>query len=446
MSSSRGLSNFISDIRHCSSKEAETKRVDKEMAKIRKKFTNSSNLSASDKKKYIWKLVYIFMLGYEVDFGHMEVISLITSSRYTEKTVGYVAMSLLLKAGDELMTLVINSIRNDLISPVDVNQALALATVANIGGIDFASTLGSDVKRLLLAHSSMPFIKKKASLCLLRLFRTNPDAVAHDEWADRIMPLLEERHLGVVTAMMSLLTGLAQHSAIHYQGCMAPAIQLLARLSLQQVCQAEYMYHSVPSHWLQVKLLRFLQLYPPPTDSSTHSKLNDILRKILTQTEVSDKVNKSNADHSILFEAVNLIIIYGSEGSDPALRSKAMNLLGRFISVREPNIRYLGLDAMGRLARLEGSQAIRKHQATVIISLKDADLSMRRRALDLLFVMCDTENAVEIVGELVTHLVTSDEAIRDEVSCCILHYIIIFPPCVLCITVSSKLKIIGCIR
>ena len=40
--------------------------------------------------RYVWKLVYIHMLGYDVDFGHMEIISLLTSTKYTEKLVGYV--------------------------------------------------------------------------------------------------------------------------------------------------------------------------------------------------------------------------------------------------------------------------------------------------------------------------------------------------------------------
>ena len=50
-------------------------------------------------------------------------------------------------------------------------------------------------------------------------------------------------------------------------------------------------------------------------------------------------------------------------------------LLGRFISVKEPNIRYLGLEALGRFAQLEqlgdgGLESIKKHQATVFVSLK----------------------------------------------------------------------------
>lgn len=30
-----------------------------------------------DKKKYVWKLLYIYMLGYDVEFGHKQAADLI---------------------------------------------------------------------------------------------------------------------------------------------------------------------------------------------------------------------------------------------------------------------------------------------------------------------------------------------------------------------------------
>jgi len=65
-------------------------RVNKELAKIRGKFKSSSKLGGYDKKKYVWKMLYIFMLGYEVDFGHMEAMGLISSQKFAEKQVGYI--------------------------------------------------------------------------------------------------------------------------------------------------------------------------------------------------------------------------------------------------------------------------------------------------------------------------------------------------------------------
>ena len=59
-------------------------------------------------------------------------------------------------------------------------------------------------------------------------------------------------------------------------------------------------------------------------------------------------------------------------------------------------------------------EPIKKHQETIILSLKDRDISVRRRALDLLYSMCDTSNSKVIVGELVKYLQSADYNLREE--------------------------------
>ena len=46
--------------------------------------------------------------------------------------------------------------------------------------------------------------------------------------------------------------------------------------------------------------------------------------------------------------------------------------------------------------------------------LQDADVSVRKRALHLLFVMTDQSNAAAIVDELLLALPSSDSAIKEE--------------------------------
>lgn len=46
-------------------------------------------LTPYEKKKYVWKMLYIYMLGYDVDFGHMEAVSLISAPKYPEKQVWF---------------------------------------------------------------------------------------------------------------------------------------------------------------------------------------------------------------------------------------------------------------------------------------------------------------------------------------------------------------------
>ena len=67
-----------------------------ELAKLRRKFKKMDQLHAYDRKKYIFKLLYVFMLGYECDVGHAEAVSLISQPKYAEKQVGYMVTSVIL--------------------------------------------------------------------------------------------------------------------------------------------------------------------------------------------------------------------------------------------------------------------------------------------------------------------------------------------------------------
>ena len=89
--------------------------------------------------------------------------------------------------------------------------------------------------------------------------------------------------------------------------------------------------------------------------------------------------------------------------------------LGKFIVGRETNVRYLGLEAMTHLAlRGETIDPIKTHQRSIVASLRDRDITVRRQALDLLYSMCDQTNQQSIVTELLKHLQTADYAIREE--------------------------------
>ena len=91
----RGLTILISDIRSCTTRQDEIKRVESELEKIKKKFTATKGVSGYDKKKYIWKLLYIYILGYKIDFGFNYMADLITSLKFSEKLTGYISMSII---------------------------------------------------------------------------------------------------------------------------------------------------------------------------------------------------------------------------------------------------------------------------------------------------------------------------------------------------------------
>lgn len=123
-------------------------------------------------------------------------------------------------------------------------------------------------------------------------------------------------------------------------------------------------------------------------------------------------VQHNNAQNAVLFEAIGLAIHLDTNSP---LVGVAAQQLAVFISSKETNVRYLGLDTMAHLAaRADSLDAIKQHQDTIIGSLRDKDISVRRRALDLLYSMCDTDNAELIVGELLRYLQVADYGLREE--------------------------------
>ncbi|XP_030649223.1 AP-2 complex subunit alpha-2 isoform X3 [Chanos chanos] len=413
----RGLAVFISDIRNCKSKEAEIKRINKELANIRSKFKGDKALDGYSKKKYVCKLLFIFLLGHDIDFGHMEAVNLLSSNKYTEKQIGYLFISVLVNSNSELIRLINNAIKNDLSSRNPTFMCLALHCIANVGSREMAEAFAGEIPRILVAGDTMDSVKQSAALCLLRLYKTSPDLVLMGEWTSRVVHLLNDQHMGVVTAAISLITCLSQKNPDEFKTCVSLAVSRLSRIvSSASTDLQDYTYYFVPAPWLSCKLLRLLQCYPPPEDGAVKGRLVECLETILNKAQEppkSKKVQHSNAKNAILFEAIALIIHYDSE---PNLLVRACNQLGQFLQHRETNLRYLALESMCTLASSEFShEAVKTHIETVINALKtERDVSVRQRAADLLYAMCDRSNAKQIVAEMLSYLETADYSIREE--------------------------------
>ncbi|KAI9715165.1 MAG: hypothetical protein M1812_006144 [Candelaria pacifica] len=360
----------------------------------------------------IEQLLYIYILGWNVDFGHLEAVNLISANKYSEKQIGYLAVTLFLHEQHELLHLVVNSIRKDLLDHNELNNCLALHAIANVGGREMGEALSGDVHRLLISPTSKPFVKKKAALTLLRLYRKHP-VIVQQEWAERIISLMDDSDMGVTLSVTSLVMALAQDNPDQYKGSYVKAAHRLKKIIVDHDYASDYLYYKVPCPWIQVKLLRLLQYYPPSEDTYVRNLIRESLQRILDAAmEMPKNVQQNNAQNAVLFEAIDLIIHLDTEHS---LMMQISTRLGKFIQSRETNVRYLGLEAMTHLAaRAETLDPIKKHQSIIIGSLRDRDISVRRKGLDLLYSMCDPTNSRPIVSELLKFLQNADFAIREE--------------------------------
>uniref|UniRef100_A0A2K6KHY0 Adaptor related protein complex 2 subunit alpha 2 n=1 Tax=Rhinopithecus bieti TaxID=61621 RepID=A0A2K6KHY0_RHIBE len=265
-----------------------------ELANIRSKFKGDKALDGYSKKKYVCKLLFIFLLGHDIDFGHMEAVNLLSSNRYTEKQIGYLFISVLVNSNSELIRLINNAIKNDLASRNPTFMGLALHCIASVGSREMAEAFAGEIPKVLVAGDTMDSVKQSAALCLLLGATCSMTS-----------------NLGVVTAATSLITTLAQKNPEEFKTSVSLAVSRLSRIVTSASTDLQdYTYYFVPAPWLSVKLLRLLQCYPPP-DPAVRGRLTECLETILNKAQEppkSKKVQHSNAKNAVLFEAISLII------------------------------------------------------------------------------------------------------------------------------------------
>lgn len=114
----------------------------------------------------------------------------------------------------------------------------------------------------IVRRTSKAFVRKKAALTLLRLYRKHPDII-QPQWAERIISLLDDVDMGVALSVTSLVMTLAQDNQDQYKGVYVKAAARLKRIVVDGDFNADYLYYKVPCPWIQVKLLRLLQYFPP---------------------------------------------------------------------------------------------------------------------------------------------------------------------------------------
>lgn len=377
-----------------SSKTAQDERavISKECAMIRTAFKENN---VSYRHRNVAKLLFIHMLGYPSHFGQMECLKLIASPNFPEKRIGYLALMLLLDERTEVLTLVTNSIKNDLSHPNQYVVGLALASVGNLATGDMGRILITDADRCLRGNN--PYTKKKAALVMIRIFKRVPEMI--EEFADKIVSLLKERMHGVLIAGVQLMITILELEPAQATSFarLVPSLVRLLRNLLSMGYSPEHDVAGITDPFLQVKLLRLLQLLGHKNEEASDA-MNDILAQVATNTETS-----KNAGNAILYECVKAIMTIEGEAG---LRILAVNILGRFLLNRDNNIRYVALSTLANVV-VKDVDTVQRHRATIVECLKDPDISIRHRALELIYLLTNSKNVVDLMREMLNYLVVA---------------------------------------
>lgn len=288
----------------------------------------------------------------------------------------------------------------------DMNSAnmytvgLALCTFANIASEEMSRDLVNEIEKLL--SSSNTYIRKKACLCAIRVIKKVPDLLDH--FVAKSTSLLSDKNHGVLLCGITLVTDMCALDTDTLNG-FRKAVPLLVR-HLKQLSATgfspEHDVQGITDPFLQVKILRLLRLLGHE-DKTVSDQMNDILTQVATNTESS-----KNVGNSILYETV--LTILDMEADQP-LRVMAINILGKFLGNKDNNIRYVALNTLNKVVSID-TNAVQRHRSIIIDCLRDGDISIRRRALELTYALINEQNIKILVRELLVFLEVADNEFK----------------------------------
>ncbi|WRX15877.1 Clathrin/coatomer adaptor [Theobroma cacao] len=413
-SSGTRLRDMIRAIRACKTAAEERAVVRKECAAIRAAINENDQ---DYRHRNLAKLMFIQMLGYPTHFGQMECLKLIASAGFPEKRIGYLGLMLLLDERQEVLMLVTNSLKQDLNHSNQYIVGLALCALGNICSAEMARDLAPEVERLLQFRD--PNIRKKAALCSIRIIKKVPDLA--ENFINPAASLLKEKHHGVLITGVQLCTDLCKVSseALEYfrKKCTDGLVKTLRDIANSPYAP-EYDIAGITDPFLHIRLLKLLRILGQG-DADASDCMNDILAQVATKTE-----SNKNAGNAILYECVETIMSIEDNGG---LRVLAINILGRFLSNRDNNIRYVALNMLMK-AMMVDAQAVQRHRATILECVKDSDASIQKRALELVYLLVNENNVKPLTKELIEYLEVSDQEFKGDLTAKICSLVEKFSP------------------
>lgn len=392
------LRDLVRSIRACKTAAQEREVVQKECAQIRNGFR------AEDKEyraRHVAKLLYIHMLGYPAHFGQLECLKLVTSSRFSDKRIGYLATMMLLDESKEVTMLVTNSLQMDLNHQTQYVSGLALCCFGAIMSEAMARDLSGEVQKLI--KSSNSYIRKKAVLCAVRIIRKVPELT--EDFIPATRSLLDERNHGVLLTGVTLIHEMCTtypDSVTHFKRVIPKLIKILKSL-ITSSYSSDHDVGGVTDPFLQARILQLLRKLGLQ-DAEASERMSVILPQVTTNTE-----STKNVGNAILYEAVKCIMEMDAES---ALRLMGITTLGKFLTNKDRNIRYVALTMLLRTVQNGQADAVQRHRATIIDCLREPDITIRRRALALTFALISPSNVTALVGELLSFLEVADEEFK----------------------------------
>lgn len=369
------LAEVVRKLRNTTKSEAEV--IEQCIAETRKEISSTVQ---SVKVTAVLKAVYFSMLGYSAAYGAFNIIEVMADKSFANKRIGYMAASLTFTPKTDVLPLLTALLKRDLTSGNFYEVGFALYCISSICTHDLARDLVADVVSLL-SHPRN-YVRKKAVLSLYRMFFEYPDALRptyallkeklndHSERCDN--------DPAVRGAVVCVLCELARRNPANFLGLAVPFFSMLS---------------TVQSNWTLIKIIKVFG-YFVPLEPRLGKKLVDPIANLIHTTGAK----------SVQYECI--LAVANGMSNVASLTKLAAEKMKIFVEDTDQNLRYLGLDAMSRMMR-ENSKLLSDQRDVIIATLDDMDVSVRRKALEILRGLVTKKNLVSTINNMMARCVRS---------------------------------------
>ncbi|KAF8103887.1 hypothetical protein N665_0183s0062 [Sinapis alba] len=353
-------------------------------------------------KEYIIRLVYIEMLGHDASFGYIHAVKMTHDDNLLLKRTGYLAVTLFLNEDHDLIILIVNTIQKDLRSDNYLVVCAALNAVCRLINEETIPAVLPQVVDLL--NHQKEAVRKKAIMALHRFHRKSPSSVSH--LVSNFRRKLCDNDPGVMGATLCPLFDLISEDVNSYKDLVSSFVSILKQVTERRLPKS-YDYHQMPAPFIQIKLLKIMALLSSGDKSASemmYMVLGDLFRKCDSST---------NIGNAILYECIRCIscII-----PSPKLLEEAADAISKFLKSDSHNLKYMGIDGLGRLIKIS-SDIAEKHQLAVIDCLEDPDDTLKRKTFELLYKMTKSSNVEVIVDRMIDYMISiNDNHYKTEIA------------------------------
>ena len=397
------IRQLIKRIRSCRTAEEERSVINKESAEIR---NLSKDPNAPFKARNLCKAIYMQMMGYQTSFMQMSCINLLASSDFTEKRIAYSALPLVIDSTSQVLLLATSTIKKDLQNKENPDiQALALNAVGDVCTPDMCREISMEVANLI-QNGEDSNVKKKAACAAVVIIKNCPETI--DSFIDKISTLLEDRtHSVCLSGIYLVLEMISKKPSIVDKIKKYHSMFVKYERSLLSVSYSpEFDVNGITDPFLQAKILEILQ-YTAKDDKELIDELADLFVSVQSITESSKQTGYA-LQYEIIKDINNL-------NASSGMKNLSNNILGKFLSSNDYNLKYIALNTLKDVARKDLA-SVQKHRSVILEFLKDNDISLQKRALDLIYLIINKNNLKNITKECLIFLPKAEDEIKFELT------------------------------